>query len=300
MWTKESALQTLKENYTKIGHPIAFSNVTAIFNYFGKVLSQSDIKTFLSSINTYTTHRENRRKARSYIPIFSLNPRDLIEIDLIDMKYFKPSENDKIRYLLIAVDSFTRLIDCEAIPNKETSTVLEAFKKIHKRLTSTGIRIKAACSDLGSEFINRHFKQYLQDHFIQIRHSKRLNHCPTVERANRSLQGLIGRFCTNRNTMRYIDHLPEILFTFNSRVNRMIKTSPFIAELPQSHDKLREILFKRLRNIKKQKAKFSLGQMIRISREIKTWKDIRSFQSQITQQIMSEKKREMATLQLLR
>ena len=146
MWTKIAALQELRDNYSNIGHPIAFSNPQTIYNYFQKAIPQREIETFLSSKNVYTLHRENRRKAPEYIPMFSLRPRDLVEIDLADMIYFSPKQNNDVRYILLAIDTFTRKIFHQTLVNKNAESVLEAFKRIHQRMTSNGNRIKAICS----------------------------------------------------------------------------------------------------------------------------------------------------------
>ena len=117
---------------------------------------------------------------------------------------------------------------------------VHAFARINQKMSSTGKRIKALCTgnlnlsenpsrcifigfsflDLGSEFTK--FQKYLSDKSILLKNSKRLNHCPTNERANRSLQTLIGKFCTRNKTQRYIDHLPQILSTYNSRFHRSL------------------------------------------------------------------------------
>ena len=83
MWTKQEALDDLMEKYTKIGEPIAFSNPSTIQKYYGKSISIAEIQKYISSINTYTLHKEARKRARSYIPMVSLKPRQLVEIDLI-------------------------------------------------------------------------------------------------------------------------------------------------------------------------------------------------------------------------
>lgn len=108
MWNKEDAIDALKTNYRKIGHPIAFSNVNTIFNYFDKTIPIDEIKDFLSTITTYQVHRENRRSARSYIPVFAIQPRQLVEIDLCDMQYFSPPQNDNTRHLLIGKSPLDR------------------------------------------------------------------------------------------------------------------------------------------------------------------------------------------------
>ena len=171
----------------------------------------------------------------------------------------------------------------EPIVNKKTHTVLEAFKKIHKRMTSKGKKIQSICSDLGSEFVNSEFKKYLQDFGILLKHSKRLNHCSIVERSNRTIQGLIGRFCTENQSPRFIDHLDKIVYTYNNRVHRMIKMTPSEAELPSNQDKLVELFLKRLGKIKKKKAKFGVGQMVRITKN--DYKFRRSYMKQIQDEV---------------
>ena len=162
-WSKNEAIQELKTNYTRIGHPIAFSNAKTIYDFFKKAIPVKEIKQFLSSVNTYTLHRENRKKASAYIPMFAFKARDLVEIDLIDMQFFSPKQNDHVRYLLLAIDTFTKAIFIEPLVNKKSDAVLEAFRKIHHRMTSDGNRIRAICSDLGAEFINRKFRSYLNE-----------------------------------------------------------------------------------------------------------------------------------------
>ena len=152
------------------------------------------------------------------------------------MSYFSPKENDNVHYLLLSIDSFSKKVFLEKLINKKADTVLEAFDRINQKMSSKGKRIKALCTgnlnlsenpsrcifigfsflDLGSEFINTKFQKYLSDNSILLKNSKRLNHCPTSERANKSLQTLIGKFCTRNKTQRYIDHLTKILSTYNS------------------------------------------------------------------------------------
>ena len=130
-WTKEEALRELKTNYRRIGHPVAFGNANTIYNFFRKTIPLKEIKEYLSSINAFTLHTENRKRARDYIPMYAFEPRQLVEMDLIDMHYFSPNLNDNVRYLLIAIDTFTRAIFLEGIENKKTETVLKAFIKYH-------------------------------------------------------------------------------------------------------------------------------------------------------------------------
>ena len=148
-WTKESAMNFLKENYEKVGTPIAFGNASTIYHFFNKVLTLKQIQDHLNSVEVHTLHKENRKRAKYYIPMYSKHPRDLVEADLLDMTYFNPNENDNTRHLLIVIDTFTKAIFLEPIENKQAETVLNAFIQIHNRMTANGQSVNAICTDLG-------------------------------------------------------------------------------------------------------------------------------------------------------
>ena len=85
IWTKASAKRELENQYNVPGSPIAFASANKIFNYFRKILSIEEIGNFLSSKNTHTLFRENRKRARQHVPIQVYEKRQLIEGDLIDV-----------------------------------------------------------------------------------------------------------------------------------------------------------------------------------------------------------------------
>ena len=59
-----AALLDLKENYTKLGHPLFHSGITKIYKYYkGKDirLSIKDIEDFLSTVYSYTVSKFTRK-----------------------------------------------------------------------------------------------------------------------------------------------------------------------------------------------------------------------------------------------
>lgn len=278
----DAALTELKNNYEEIGHPIAYSGPKSIYAYFNGILPLRVIKKFLSSRNVYTLHTEKRKRQSNYNPIRVHLKRGLIEIDLVDVSYLMSEKNKKTKYLLAAIDSFTRAAFVEPLPKKDTAVVLEAFKKIYSKLIKDGDQVLAICADKGSEFINKTFKDFLKSKGIQLRHPRTSNHCPTVERFNRTFQRLITQFCTSNNTSNYVNSLDEILETYNKRIHRMIKMSPAKAELPSNHFKLRNILEERLSKIKRKPPKFKVGDLVRISTS-KSFK--RSYEIQSSEEV---------------
>ena len=51
----------LEKKYTNESHPIYLSGITQIYNHYNGVLSIKDIEDFLSTIPTYTTHRQAKK-----------------------------------------------------------------------------------------------------------------------------------------------------------------------------------------------------------------------------------------------
>ena len=64
----KNPLQHLKENYKNTKHPIAFSGISNIYNYYDGKLSQKQIKNYLSTENAYTLHKKSR--ITGYNPTF--------------------------------------------------------------------------------------------------------------------------------------------------------------------------------------------------------------------------------------
>ena len=54
--SKKKALAELKERYGKYGDPLYMAGITAIKNHYKKLLSIDEIRDFLATSRTYSTH----------------------------------------------------------------------------------------------------------------------------------------------------------------------------------------------------------------------------------------------------
>ena len=68
-WNRESAMSYLKSHYKIPGSAICFASANKIFHFFKKVLPIEDIESYLSSENTHTLFRENKKRARQHVPM---------------------------------------------------------------------------------------------------------------------------------------------------------------------------------------------------------------------------------------
>lgn len=125
--TSEECENDLKINYNTPGHPIAYSGVINIYNFYNKLLSVEKIKEILSSIESYTLHRGYRSSQRN--PSFSHFKRQHFQMDLIDIQQ-KAEANDGVKYLLAVIDTFTRYAFVRTLGDKTGKNVLNAFKNI--------------------------------------------------------------------------------------------------------------------------------------------------------------------------
>jgi transposase InsO family protein len=280
--------EDLKTNYNNPGHPIAFSGISNIYDYYKGNLSQDQIKDILASIENYTLHREYKKGQRN--PSYSHFKRNQFQMDLVDIQELAQF-NDGIRYLLTVIDTFTRFAWARLLKDKRGETVLEAFKSI---LQNAKDKPRIIVCDRGTEFHNQKFKKFCADNEIFLYTPDSSIHAAFIERFNRTLQSLIYKYMTENETHRFIDKISkdgvltnifaQLMHTYNNRKHRMIGTTPCIAENdPEVHLSMRMKLAKYYDSIKPKKRTFSIGDTVRIAKQ--KGKFSRGYKEQSNQEI---------------
>lgn len=280
--------EDLKANYNNPGHPIAFSGISNIYDYYKGNLSQDQIKDILASIENYTLHREYKKGQRN--PSYSHFKRNQFQMDLVDIQELAQF-NDGIRYLLTVIDTFTRFAWARLLKDKRGETVLEAFKSI---LQNAKDKPRIIVCDRGTEFHNQKFKKFCADNEIFLYTPDSSIHAAFIERFNRTLQSLIYKYMTENETHRFIDKISkdgvltntfaQLMHTYNNRKHRMIGTTPCIAENdPEVHLSMRMKLAKYYDSIKPKKRTFTVGDTVRIAKQ--KGKFSRGYKEQSNQEI---------------
>jgi len=153
----------------------------------------------------------------------------------------------------------------EVLLNKKGPTVAKAFANI---LSKISIKPKRLLTDSGGEFSNKYFQNVLKTHNIQHRLARTTFKAGSVERVQRSLQKIMYTYMRANDTDIYIDVLPQLLATYNKRYHTAIKMSPTEAELDNRQNEVRrnvwELHSKQRERGKKQRAKFKVGERVRI------------------------------------
>lgn len=257
----EDIIINLKENYVTPGHPIAFSGIQNVYNFYKKKIGIKKIKEILSGIDTYTLTKEYHNQVRN--PSYSHFPRYRFEMDIIDFQEHAPY-NDGKRYILTVVDTFTRYAFCRILQDKTAENVFKEFQSILTEAVKKPLMLGV---DRGMEFRNKKFLDFCKKHNIKIIHPSTSGHAPYVERFNRTIQSLVYKYMNQNQTNRYIDQFQNIVKSYNTRKHSSTGETPLAAEQnPEIHKDIAIKMSKDREKIKKKKPVFSIGDYVRISK----------------------------------
>lgn len=228
----------------------SFGGIQNVRRYGGEVKD-------MSRNDAYTLHKSARvrfRKGKTY----SKGPRDLFQIDLVDLVIIS-SHNDGYRYLLTCIDIFTKQAWAIPVRTKSARDVTDAFEKILR----DGCKPNMVQSDKGTEFLNSTFQSMLKRHDIKFYTSENEDiKAAIVERFNRTLKSKMYRYFTAKNTRRYVDVLPDLLHNYNYTHHRSIDMAP--VEVDNTNEDLVRARLYPLKP-KSYKWKYNVGDRVRIT-----------------------------------
>lgn len=279
METKEQCYDHLVQNYGNIYSPVSYLGVNKLYHFYNKLVPINLIKKYLSTNESYTLMSEER-KSKIFDETWAIRPNDVYQFDLVDVTEMSP-QNDGVKYLVCAIDCFSRVAHVEAVDNKDASQVSRAMLEIIYRF---GYKPNVTAMDRGTEFNNTVVKSMLRKMKIKAIFAIGNYKCSMVERFQRTLERLIYAFITRNQNLRYISNLQELLRNYNSSYHRALGMDPFSAEkLENKRDVIRHTLkYRSKQRIKKLPATFAVGDVVRISYKKSPFH--RSYNNQRTEQ----------------
>lgn len=177
------------------------------------------IEQFLNRLSPYTLFRPSRGRYPTP-PVVVNGPLMQFDMDLVDVSR-QEAANDGTRFLLTAIDVFTKYGYAVPLPNKTGPVVTAAARDIFDDRQP-----KKVCTDRGSEFKSQQFQALLLERNIKHFYAGGSGKCTVVERFHRTLKARIARFQRYRNTERYLDNLQGIVEGYNKSYHRTIKRRP--------------------------------------------------------------------------
>ena len=143
-------------------------------------------------------------------------------VDLADMQSLS-RYNKGFRYLLCAIDLFSKYAWVIPINDKKGTSIVNAFKKI---ISNGQRKPNKIWVDEGSEFYNQSFKDFLKINNIEMYSTYNEGKSVVAERFIETLKNKIFKHMTTISKNVYIDVLNDIVNKYNNPVLRTFKVKP--------------------------------------------------------------------------
>ena len=177
--------EILEELYLSAAKPSSLGGINRLWKEARKQipgLKKEDVKKFLQTQYPYTRHRPARWKFPKR-KVIATNINDVYQMDLVDMQKFAEF-NDGVKYILTAIDCFSRYAFSIPLKSKKPKEIIEAMTTVFKEY---GIPLKIF-TDKGTEFLNKEVEAFLRDLNVLQWYSYNPDKAVMAERFNRTLK----------------------------------------------------------------------------------------------------------------
>ena len=254
--------KTLASVYLNPSHPASFGGLDAVYRALeeegNSKISRKQVQNWLSQQDVYTLQKPARwhyKRSRVIVPGIDAQ----FQADLVDLQNLS-RYNKGYKYLLTCLDIFSKYAWVVPLKTKQGQELVKAFQTI----LSSGRKPLKLQTDQGTEFLNRLFQKFLRDNNIDFFTVNSGLKASVVERFNRTLKGKMYKYFTAKNTLTYVDVLPQLVKSYNNTYHRSIKMKP--TQVTKANEaEVWETLYGNDVN-KRVRFKFAVGDRVRISK----------------------------------
>ena len=183
-------------------------------------ISRKQVHDWLSQQDVYTLHKRARRHyKRSRVIVPGIDAQ--FQADLVDVQNLS-RYNKGYKYLLTCIDIFSKYAWVVPLKTKQGQELVKAFQMI----LSSGRKPNKLQTDQGTEFLNRVFQKLLRDNNIDFFTVNSGLKTSVVEGFNRTFKNKMYKYFTAKNTLTYINVLPQLVSSYNNTYHRSIKMKP--------------------------------------------------------------------------
>ena len=214
----------LEQLYFNINEPGSFAGTNKIQNILkqnGYNVKLHHVKQWLQNQDAYSLFKPVRYRFKRD-RVITCGIDDMWDADLADVSNIQDS-NDDNKYLLTAIDVFSRYLWIEPIRSKNSDDVKTGFIRIFGR---TAQRPKTIRTDKGKEFVNKAIRSYMKLLDIKIFSTKNETKVNYTERVIRTVKGLMYRYFLHKQTYRYVEILQPLAENYNRRPHRSLYNLP--------------------------------------------------------------------------
>ena len=198
-----------------------------VYKFFDKKSTGSGFKKLKnttkpsSSILADELHKPAIRKFKKR-KVYSQFKDNIWGVDLADMQSLS-RKNKGIKYLLCAIDLYSKYAFVIPLENKKGISVTNGFNKIIKQSNRKPNKIWV---DQGGEFYNNVFKKWLSDNDIIMYSTYNEGKSVVAERFIRTLKTKLYKHMTAIGKNVYYDVLNDIVYKYNNTKHSTIKMKP--------------------------------------------------------------------------
>ena len=209
-------------------------------------LERSSLK-LADELHKSIINKFNKRK------VYSQFKDNIWGVDLADVQSLS-GKNKGIKYLLCAIDLYTKYAFVIRLKDKKGISIVNAFNKIIKQCERKPNKIWV---DQGGEFYNNVFKKWLSDNDIIMYSTYNEGKSVVAERVIRTLKSKLYKHMTATDKNVYYDVLDDVVNKYNNTEHSTIKMKPIDVKnnkrgyIDEHNEK---------------DSKFKLGDRVRISR----------------------------------
>ena len=185
-------------------------------------ISYRDCENFINKQRPYVIMRKPVPKyKKGVIPIISNYPKQLYEMDFIDMSKFNKN-NKGIKFVLNIIDHFSKYAWSFPFKSRDTSNIISSLNHI---IDEYGVsRSLRADNEFKSIALKDFYKIYGIVFKVSEPYHPQTNGC--IERFNQTLKHKIYQMMKLYNNVTYVDYLDKLLFNYNRSIHSAHKIRP--------------------------------------------------------------------------
>lgn len=254
--------------YFDASSPGSFSGLDKIWSHVlqdpekPKGLTKKKLQVWLNRQEVYQVYKPAKTKSITE-SVVTDHCDEIWEVDLLILKNDRPKLNKEIRFLLGAIDTFSRKVWIRLLRRKTAEECAKAFKSI----LAEGRRCESLRSDAGSEFWGKAFQNMLKRENIPHFKAYGSVKCSFIERWFRTFQSRLYRYAYKNNTSKFVDIAQDIVHSYNNTKHSITGYKPSEVNDKNGlalYDKVyTPILNKRARE--QLVSSFAVGDLVRIS-----------------------------------
>ena len=219
------------------------------------------LKTFSNEVH------KPRRKIFQRRKVFVNSIDEIWAMDLASMENIA-DDNKGFKFILCIIDVFSKYAWCIPLKNKSSSTVLDAVKKV---VIDSGRIPTKIWVDQGSEFYNKLFQTWIKSKKITMYSTYGESKSVVAERFIRTIRTNIERLITETKSRDWVGNLDMLVDNYNNTKHSTIRMTPTEASKPENEITVFNNLNLKPKRKEIKKAKFKVGDQVRISKIKKTF-----------------------------